>query len=176
MKACFLIVNQPGLRSKESFPNGNLHLGSFSRAPPIGKTRICATTYDMVKDGYRKASEVFLPRNPRRLAYQRPKNSFAPEKSMPKMVIRIPGYAPTAVAVAIDELDIHIRPSINHCYRRLLGHFYSIHRPRLPGLSHVSEAGSYIRSGHFPYGQLVSFNIPLEGFNRSEFCLFRSIR
>jgi hypothetical protein len=40
MKACSLIVNLPGLTSNESFPRGTLHLGSFSHARPIGKTRI----------------------------------------------------------------------------------------------------------------------------------------
>lgn len=138
-----------GVKIKGKLSQEALHLGSFFHARPIGKARICATTYEMVRDGYRKASEVLLPRNPRRLTYRRPKNWFAREKSMTKRVIRI--YARTAVT--IDGLDIHIKPSIkDSLLHTIVGSSLFDTQATASGLSHGSEAGSYIRSGHFPCG------------------------
>lgn len=170
MKACSLIVNLPGLRSKESFPKGTLHLGSRSHARPIGKTRICATTYEMVRDGYKNVSEDSVSWNSRRLTYRRPKNWFAPEKSTTKIVIRI--HARTAVTTS--EIFILVFQIKTHCCRPLLGHLCSIHKLRLLGLLGVSETCSSNEIS-LHTGRLVSFNVPFEGFGWSELCLFRSI-
>jgi hypothetical protein len=42
--ACSLMENLPGLMSKAKRPKPTRHLGSFSHARPIGKSKSCATT------------------------------------------------------------------------------------------------------------------------------------